>query len=186
MRASCGARARPSTPDYPSLELGVALAYAADHTERVRFGPMVAPLSFRDPVLLARQATALDELSGGRLVLGVDAGWMVREHDMFGYDLGDVPTRLDRLEEGLQVLTGLLRSDGPVSYDGRFFRLREAVLSGPRRPGGPPVMVGSSGPRRGLPLVARYADVWNAQQLTPEQVRERSAVLDRLLGAAGR
>jgi alkanesulfonate monooxygenase SsuD/methylene tetrahydromethanopterin reductase-like flavin-dependent oxidoreductase (luciferase family) len=111
---------------------------------------------------------------------------MEREHDMFGYDLGDVPTRLDRLEEGLAVITSLFRSDDPVSYDGRFFRLREAALAGPRRPGGPPVMVGSSGPRRGLPMVARYADVWSAQQLTPEQLRERSAMLDRLLGEAGR
>ena len=176
----------PAPPEHPSLELVVALAYAADHTNRVRFGPMVAPLSVRDPVMLARQAAALDDLGGGRLVLGVGAGWMEREHDMFGYALGDVPTRLDRLDEGLAVITSLFRSDGPVSYDGRFFRLREAALSGPRRPGGPAVMVGSSGPRRGLPLVARYADVWGAQQLTPEQVRERSAMLDRLLGEAGR
>jgi alkanesulfonate monooxygenase SsuD/methylene tetrahydromethanopterin reductase-like flavin-dependent oxidoreductase (luciferase family) len=176
----------PRPPDYPSLELVVALAYAAEQTTRVRFGPLVAPLSYREPVMLARQMAALDELSGGRLVLGVGAGWLEREHTMFGYDLGDVPARMDRLEEGLAVITSLLRSDGPVSYDGRFFQLREAVLPGPRRPGGPPVLVGASGPRRGLPLVARYADVWNAQQLTPAQVRERSADLDRLLREAGR
>ncbi|HEU0116934.1 MAG TPA: LLM class flavin-dependent oxidoreductase [Thermomicrobiales bacterium] len=176
----------PEPPAYPSLDLIVALAYAADQTARVRFGPLVAPLSYRDPVLLARQMAALDELSGGRLVLGVGAGWMEREHAMFGYDLGNAPTRMDRLEEGLAVITRLLRAEGPVSYDGRFFRLREAVLPGPRRPGGPPVLVGASGPRRGLPLVARYADVWNAQQLTPDELRERSAELDRLLRHAGR
>ena len=176
----------PEPPDYPSLDLVVALAYAAEQTARVRFGPLVAPLSYRDPVMLARQMAALDELSGGRLVLGVGAGWMAREHAMFGYDLGDVPTRMDRLEEGLQVMTSLLRSAQPVNFSGTFFRLREAMLPGPRRPGGPPVLVGASGPRRGLPLVARYADVWNAQQLTPDQVRERSAALDRLLREAGR
>ena len=176
----------PEPPDYPSLDLVVALAYAAEQTARVRFGPLVAPLSYRDPVMLARQMAALDELSGGRLVLGVGAGWMEREHAMFGYDLGDVPTRMARLEEGLAVITSLLRSDGPVSYDGRFFRLRDAVLPGPRRPGGPPVLVGASGPRYGLPLVARYADVWSTQQLTPEPVRERSAELDRLLRETGR
>jgi alkanesulfonate monooxygenase SsuD/methylene tetrahydromethanopterin reductase-like flavin-dependent oxidoreductase (luciferase family) len=90
------------------------------------------------------------------------------------------------LEDGLAVITRLLRSDRPVSYEGRFFRLREAVLPGPRRPGGPQVLVGASGPRRGLPLVARYADVWNAQQLTPDELRERSTALDRLLREAGR
>jgi len=173
-------------PDYPSLELVVALAHAADHTERVRIGPMVAPLSVRDPVMLARQAAALDELSDGRLVLGVGTGWREEDHAAFGYDLGDVPTRFARLEEGLEVITRLLRSADPVSFDGRFFRLRGAVLPGPRRPGGPPVMVGGSGPKRTLPLVARFADVWNAQQLDPDGVRERSAMLDGLLREAGR
>jgi alkanesulfonate monooxygenase SsuD/methylene tetrahydromethanopterin reductase-like flavin-dependent oxidoreductase (luciferase family) len=176
----------PDPPDYPSLDLVVALAYAAEQTARVRFGPLVAPLSYRDPVMLARQMAALDELSGGRLVLGVGAGWMEREHAMFGYDLGDVPTRMDRLEEGLQVITRLLRTEEPVDFSGKFFRLRDAVLPGPKRPDGPPILVGASGPKRGLPLVAHYADVWNAQQLTPEQVRERSALLDGLIREAGR
>jgi alkanesulfonate monooxygenase SsuD/methylene tetrahydromethanopterin reductase-like flavin-dependent oxidoreductase (luciferase family) len=91
-----------------------------------------------------------------------------------------------RLEEGLAVITSLLRSQHPVSYGGRFFQLREAVLPGPRRPGGPPILVGASGPQRGLPLVARYADIWNTQQLTPEEVRQRSAELDGLLQKEGR
>jgi alkanesulfonate monooxygenase SsuD/methylene tetrahydromethanopterin reductase-like flavin-dependent oxidoreductase (luciferase family) len=173
-------------PDCPSLELIVALTYAAEHTERVRFGPMVAPLSVRDPVLLAHQAAALDELSGGRMVLGVGAGWREDEHAMFGYPLGDMATRFARLEEGLEVITRLLRSDTPVDFAGKFFRLQGSMLPGPRRPGGPPVMIGGSGPRRTLPLVARFADVWNAQELTPEGVRERSARLDELLVAAGR
>jgi alkanesulfonate monooxygenase SsuD/methylene tetrahydromethanopterin reductase-like flavin-dependent oxidoreductase (luciferase family) len=176
----------PMPPDFPSLDLIVALTYVADHTDRVRFGSLVAPLSHRDPVHLARQAATLDDLSGGRMVLGVGAGWMEREHEMFGYDLGDVPTRMDRLEEGLQVITSLFRSEEPVSFDGRFFQLRDAVLPGPKRPGGPPVLVGASGPKRGLPLVARYADIWNTQQLTPDAVRERSAQLDELLQQVGR
>ena len=176
----------PDPIDVPSLEMIVALTYAADHTDRVKIGPMVSPLAVRDPVMLARQAMALDDLSNGRFVLGVGAGWMEREHQMFGYELGDVPTRLDRLEEGLAVISALLRSDDPVSFEGRHFRLHEAALTGPRRAAGPPLLIGASGPRRGLPLVARYADVWNVQQLTPEQVRERSALLDRLIEAEGR
>jgi alkanesulfonate monooxygenase SsuD/methylene tetrahydromethanopterin reductase-like flavin-dependent oxidoreductase (luciferase family) len=111
---------------------------------------------------------------------------MEREHEMFGYDLGDVPARMDRLEEGLQVIDGLLRGDEPVSFAGQYFQLRDAVLPGPKRSGGPPILVGASGPKRGLPLVARYADVWNTQQLIPDQVRERSVLLDKLLLQAGR
>jgi alkanesulfonate monooxygenase SsuD/methylene tetrahydromethanopterin reductase-like flavin-dependent oxidoreductase (luciferase family) len=164
----------------------VALTWLADHTERVRFGPMVSPLSLRDPVMLARQAAALDDLSGGRMVLGLGAGWMEDEHVMFGYPLGDVPTRMARFEEGLQVVSGLLRSAEPSSFDGAFFQLREAVLSGPRRASGPPIMIGGAGPRRTLPLVARHAEVWNAQVVTPAELGDRSALLDALLVQAGR
>jgi alkanesulfonate monooxygenase SsuD/methylene tetrahydromethanopterin reductase-like flavin-dependent oxidoreductase (luciferase family) len=173
-------------PDLPSLELIVALTDVAGNTERVRFGPMVAPLSVREPVMLARQAAALDDLSGGRLVLGLGAGWEETEHAMFGYPLGDVPTRFARFVEGLEVITGLLRSRAPLSFDGAFFQLRDAVLPGPRRPGGPPVLVGGSGPKRTLPLVARFADIWNAEQVTPDELRVRTALLDELLVANGR
>jgi alkanesulfonate monooxygenase SsuD/methylene tetrahydromethanopterin reductase-like flavin-dependent oxidoreductase (luciferase family) len=173
-------------PDYPSLEMIVAFTYLADHTERVRFGPMVAPLSFRDPVMLARQAAALDELSDGRMVLGVGAGWLAREHAMFGYELGDKRTRLDRMAEGVEVIARLLRADEPVDFEGRFFRLQAAMLPPPRRLGRPPIMIGGSGPKRTLPLVARFADAWNAQVLGPEQIRQRNALLDQLLLQADR
>jgi alkanesulfonate monooxygenase SsuD/methylene tetrahydromethanopterin reductase-like flavin-dependent oxidoreductase (luciferase family) len=137
--------------------------------------------------MLARQALALDDLSGGRMILGLGAGWMEREHEMFGYDLGDVPTRVARLGEGLDVITRLLRSDAPVSYRGRFYSLQNAVLlPRPQRQGGPPLMVGGAGPKRTLPLVARYADIWNGQHLTPAEFPERSALLDDLIRAAGR
>lgn len=175
-------------PAYPdALELIVSLTYAAEHTQRIPFGSLVAPLSFRDPIMLARQAAALDDLSGGRMILGVGAGWMDREHSMFGYALGDVPTRIARLADGLEVISRLLRSEEPVTYEGRFYRLQEAQLRPrPQRSGGPPLLVGGAGPRRTLPLVARYAAIWSAQQLPPEGVRERSARLDALLREEGR
>jgi alkanesulfonate monooxygenase SsuD/methylene tetrahydromethanopterin reductase-like flavin-dependent oxidoreductase (luciferase family) len=175
-------------PAYPdSLELIVSLTYAAEHTQRIPIGSLVAPLSFRDPIMLARQAAALDDLSGGRMILGVGAGWMEREHTMFGYELGDVPTRIARLADGLEVISRLLRSEEPVAYAGRFYRLQQAQLRPrPQRSGGPPLLVGGAGPRRTLPLVARYADIWSAQQLPPEGVRERSARLDDLLRQEGR
>jgi F420-dependent oxidoreductase-like protein len=174
-------------PDEDSLELIVALTYLAEHTHRIRFGPLVAPLSFRHPTLLVRQAAALDDLSGGRMILGVGTGWEEREHQLFGFDLGDIPTRLARLEEGLEVITRLLRSDEPVTYEGNFFQLRGAtLLPRPQRAFGPPILIGGNGVKRTLPLVARYADIWNGQFLTPGEFQERSARLDVLLSEGGR
>lgn len=174
-------------PDKDSLEAWVSLAYLADHTDRIHFGPLVSPASFRHPTLLARQAAALDDLSGGRMVFGLGAGWQEREHRLFGHDLGDFATRMTRLEEALEVVTRLLRSDEPVTFEGRFYQLREAsLLPRPERPGGPQILVGGNGPRRTIPLAARYADVWNGTFLTPEGFAERGAVLDARLQEAGR
>jgi F420-dependent oxidoreductase-like protein len=177
----------PDPPDEDSLECIVSLAYLADHTHRVRFGPLVAPLSFRDPVMLARQAVALDDLSGGRMVLGVGTGWIEREHSLFGYELGDLQARFARLEEGLEVVTRLLKSDEAVSYEGQFYKLREAVLlPRPQREGGPPILIGGSGSERTPELAARFADVWNGIFMGPDTFRERSAALDVLLSNHGR
>jgi len=174
-------------PLLDSLEAVVSLSYLADHTQHIHFGPLVAPLSFRAPTILARHAVALDDLSGGRMILGVGAGWQEREHAMFGFELGDVLTRMARLEEGLEVLTRLLRSDEPVTYVGRFYQLRDAViLPRPQRAGGPPILIGGTGVKRTLPLVARYADIWNALMVTPDEFRTLSATLDDLLRAEGR
>ena len=174
-------------PLLDSLESIVSLTYLADHTQRIHFGPLVAPVSFRDPTILARQATALDDLSDGRMILGVGAGWQEREHRMFGHELGDIPTRMARLEEGLEILTRLLRSDEPVTYHGRFFQLEDAlILPRPQRAGGPPILIGGTGEKRTLPLVARYADIWNALMVSPDEFRALSAVLDERLVAEGR
>lgn len=117
------------------------------------------------------------------MVLGLGTGWVDGEHQMFGYELGDMETRLARLE----VITRLLRSDEPVSYEGRFYQLRDALLlPRPRRRGGPPIMIGGVGPKRTLPLVARYADIWNSTALPPEEFRRRSLLLGDLLRKNGR
>ncbi len=174
-------------PDKDSLEMIVSETYLADHTQRIHFGPMVAPVSFREPTLLARQAAAIDDLSGGRFILGLGAGWQEREHTLFGHDLGDVPARMARLEEALEVVTSLLRSDEPVTFEGKYFQLRGAtLLPRPQRPGGPRILIGGNGKKRTLPLVARYADVWNGVFLTPDVYRELNTLLDTLLQQAGR
>ena len=177
--------ARP--PDQDSLEMVVSLTYLAAHSTRVHFGPLVAPLSFREPTLLARQAAALDDLSGGRMILGLGAGWQEREHTLFGHDLGDVPTRMARFEEGLEVISRLLRSDEPVTFAGRFYQLRGAtLLPRPQRPGGPSILIGGNGLKYTLRLAARYAQIWNGTFLSPDAFSERSAALDELLRAEGR
>lgn len=174
-------------PDKDSLELWVSLTYLADHTERIHFGPLVCPLTFRHPAMIARQAAALDDLSGGRMVLGVGAGWQEREHRLFGFDLEANPVRFARLEEGLQVITELLASDGPVEFKGRFYRIEDAtLLPQPQRNGGPPILVGGSGPRRVPELAGRFASWWNGVFLTPELLKERVATVDAFASKSGR
>jgi F420-dependent oxidoreductase-like protein len=178
----------PQPPAQESLETIVSLTYLASHTQRIHFGQLVSPVSFRDPIMPARQAAAIDDLSGGRLWLGVGTGWQEREHHLFGYDLGDMSTRFARLEEALEVITRLLRDAEPEPFAGRFYQLRAGacLLPRPQRPGGPRLVVGGNGPKRTLPLAARYANVWNAIGLEPATFRERSARLDELLVAQGR
>ena len=177
----------PAGPYTDSLEMLVSLAYAADHTQHVHFGPLVAPVSFRDPIMLARQAAALDDLSGGRMWLGLGAGWQEREHHNFGYQLGSVQTRMARFEEALEVVTRLLNSDQPFTFAGHFYQLDDAILlPRPARSGGPRIVIGGNGMKRTLPLAARYAHVWNAVGLSPQEFQERSAALDALLLAQGR
>jgi alkanesulfonate monooxygenase SsuD/methylene tetrahydromethanopterin reductase-like flavin-dependent oxidoreductase (luciferase family) len=172
-------------PDMNALELIVSLTYLASQDQSIHFGSLVSPLSFRDPIMLARQAMALDDLSGGRMILGVGAGWAEREHKMFGYNLGDVKTRMDRFEEGLEVISGLIRNDETITYQGRYYQLQEAHLL-PRPNRHTPILVGGNGPKRTLPLVARYADIWNCQVASPELFRERTLLLDDLINKAGR
>lgn len=176
-----------SPPDKASLELWVSLTWLASHSSRLEFGPIVSPVSFREPTMTARMAAAVDDLSGGRLQLGMGAGWQEREHHTFGHELLEVGPRFKRFEEGLEVVTRLLRGDGPVSFAGAYYTLRDAVLlPRPARPGGPPIIIGGNGPKRTLPLVARFADEWNALFVGPGRFAELSAELDGLLAAAGR
>jgi F420-dependent oxidoreductase-like protein len=177
--------ARP--PDKDSLELWTSLAWLASHTSRIEFGPLVSPVSFRDPTMTARIASAVDDLSGGRLQLGLGAGWQEREHNNFGWDLLDIPGRFARFEEGLEVVSRLLNSDDPVDFNGEYYSLKDAImLPRPQRHGGPPIVIGGNGLKRTLPLVAKYAVEWNAVYLTPEKFIERNAILDKFLFKATR
>ncbi|MDP8908939.1 MAG: TIGR03560 family F420-dependent LLM class oxidoreductase [Chloroflexota bacterium] len=177
----------PNGPVRDALELWASFTWLAGNTTRISFGSLVSPISFRHPVMTAWQACAVDALACGRLRLGLGAGWQEREHTTFGFDLLETDARFARFQEGLEVITQLLRQEEPVTFDGRYYRLQAAQLM-PRSPRqtGPPITIGGAGPRRTLPLVAKYADEWNAVSLPPDQYRERSRLLDDLLTAAGR
>ena len=139
-------------PDLASLECWVSLTWLASHTRRIEFGPLVSPVSFRHPTLTPRMSAAVDDLSAGRLTLGLGAGWQEREHSNFGWDLLDTPDRFKRFEEGLQVIIRLLNSDTPVEFEGTYFHLHEALLlPPPARRAGPPILVGGNGAQRTLP-----------------------------------
>lgn len=169
-------------PDKESLELWVSLTWLACNTSRMEFGPLVTPFSFRHPALTARMASAVDDLSNGRLTLGLGAGWQEREHRHYGFDLLDISSRFDRFEEGLQVVTRLLKDDLPISFSGRYFNLHEAtMLPRPQCSGGPRILIGGNGHNRTPSLAARYADEWNAVFITPEKFKELNTNLDRIL-----
>jgi F420-dependent oxidoreductase-like protein len=174
-------------PDQESLELWSSLTWLAANTSRIEFGPLVCPLTFRHPVHLAHAAAALDELSGGRFTLGLGAGWSRREHAMYGFEMFAPGDRLDRLEEGLHIITSLLRSAAPLTFHGRFFELREAVLAPqPARRGLPKILVAGRGRKRSFPLAACFADEWNVMFVAPDELRDMNAALDELVSAVGR
>ncbi len=174
-------------PDMDSLELWVSLTWLADNTQRIEFGPLVSPVSFRHPTMTARMAAAVDDLSQGRLVLGIGAGWQEREHTNYGWDLLEIPARFQRFEEGLEVISKLLHSNAPVNFSGQFYQLKDAILlPRPARPGGPPILVGGNGETRTLPLVAKYADEWNGVFISARRYAELNALLDSLLVKEGR
>lgn len=174
-------------PDMDSLELWVSLTWLASHTSTIEFGPLVSPMSFRNPTMTARMAGGVDDLSGGRLVLGLGAGWQEREHRNFGWQLGDMETRFARFEEGLTVITQLLRSDQPVTYSGSHYRLHEAILlPRPQRQNGPTILIGGNGPKRTLPLAAKFADEWNGVFIPPDKYTATNALLNEMLSETDR
>ncbi|MBP6473582.1 MAG: TIGR03560 family F420-dependent LLM class oxidoreductase [Chloroflexi bacterium] len=176
-----------SPPDLDSLELWVSLTWLAANTQRIAFGPLVSPVSFRQPTMTARMATAVDDLSHGRLTLGLGAGWQEREHTHYGWDLLDVPERFARFEEGLAIITRMLQSGEPVDFSGDYYQVQEAVLlPRPQRPGGPPILIGGNGPKRTLPLAAKYAQEWNAVYISAVEFAAKNRMLDELLAANGR
>jgi probable F420-dependent oxidoreductase len=167
-------------------ECWTVLTAIAAVTQRVSIGPLVLAMPFRPPALLAKMATTLDEVSGGRLILGIGAGWHEPEFDAFGYPFDH---RVGRFEEALGVLLPLLRGES-VSHAGRWYEVDDAVIVPPGpRAGGPPILIAGKQPRM-LRLVAEHADLWNAAWYglpeTAGELDERVGRVRAALDAAGR
>ncbi|MFQ5381704.1 MAG: TIGR03560 family F420-dependent LLM class oxidoreductase [Dehalococcoidia bacterium] len=165
-------------PQQDSLEAYLSFVMAAMKTSSLRFGPLVSPVTFRTPVEVGRMSAQLSQLSGGRFVAGVGAGWNEPEHQAYGIPFPPTRERFDRLEEAIQVMTALWR-EGPATFEGRYYRLQGAECL-PKPSGGRALLlIGGGGEKRTLRLVARYADEWNAVNLTPDVFRHKLSVLDR-------
>ena len=151
------------------LDCWTSLALAAEWTSRIEFGPLVSPVTFREPAVLARAAASVDQLSGGRLVLGVGAGWYEEEHRRMGIDLPPLPQRFDRLESGLR-------------------RIKEVLAAGRPDPARQPlpILIGGSGEKRLLRLVAEFADEWNFHSVPLVELPRKQEVLAGHCAAVGR
>jgi F420-dependent oxidoreductase-like protein len=170
----------------PVMECFVALGAIAAITRRVRLGQLVLGMPYRNPAMLTKMATTLDVISGGRTILGIGAGWHQREHEAYGWGpLEDVPTRMKRLEEGVQVILALW-NDRPASFDGHFYHLNKVMDNPPpvQKPH-PPVMIGGSGEKVTLRLVAQYAQMSNVEG-EPETVKRRFDILRDHCARVGR
>ena len=158
---------------------------AAKESTRLRFGPMVTPVTFRPPVIVGRMAAQLDALSEGRFVMGLGVGWHEVEHHVFGIPFPPRKERYERLREAIELMRTLW-TESPAHYDGTYYQLNGAECIPTPPPGRPPIMIGGSGPNRTLRLVAEYADEWNGNNRTPEQYAELVQALERHCEDIGR
>jgi len=167
----------------PTLEATAALPALATLTSRLRLGTLVLGNTYRHPAVLANWAATVDQLSGGRLLLGVGAGWQENEHAQYGIALPSPGERIDRFEEACQIWNGLLRQP-TTTFAGSYYQLTDAICEPKPVQSRLPLLIGGKGDRM-MGVVARQADEWNMWGLA-DVIAERAAVLDRRCQAIGR
>ena len=168
----------------PNHECWTLMAALAMAVPRVRIGAMVTGNTYRHPAVLAKQAASLDHVSGGRLVLGLGAGWQENEHRRYGIAFGTVRERADMLEEACEVITGLFANER-TDFDGVHYRLQGAPLVPKPLQDPLPIMIGGRGERRTVPTMVRWAHEWNGW-CNPRDMGRYNALIDRLCEDAGR
>ena len=163
--------------DGPCLEAWVTLSALAQATSRIRIGCMVSGVPYRHPALVANMAASLDIVSGGRLELGLGAGWNEQETDAYGIDLLPMGHRMDRFEEAVEVVDSLLSNEF-TTFRGKYFQLEQARCEpkGPQQPR-PPIVIGGAGEKRTLRIAARFAQHWNISFVTPDQFIKKNEIL---------
>jgi F420-dependent oxidoreductase-like protein len=173
-------------PKGPTLEGWTLLAGLARETSRVRLGTLVTGMTHRHPSVLATEVVTLDHLSGGRVECAIGAAWNEPEHRELGIPFPSTAERMDRLEEGVQVLLALFTQDD-VTFEGRQYRLERATYNPkPVQRPHPPIWIGGEGRKRTLPIAGRYADAWHGWAGTQEELAEMSAIIDHSAEEAGR
>jgi alkanesulfonate monooxygenase SsuD/methylene tetrahydromethanopterin reductase-like flavin-dependent oxidoreductase (luciferase family) len=176
----------PGVPDHPSLEAWTLATALLSRTERLRVGHMVLCNQFRHPVLLAKMATTLDQVSAGRLQLGIGSGSIEDEHNRAGLDWGTFAERSGRLAETLEVLTQAFANE-VIDFAGAHYTVRDMpIIPGPVQRPRPPIIVGGVGEKYTLPLVARYADVWNVPTYALGELEQKVSVLRSICADIGR
>lgn len=178
-----GATGRPD--DANCLEAVSMHSALAMTTERVRCGSLVYSIGYRHPAVLAKAVTAIDLLSGGRVDVGLGAGWAEVEYNAYGIDFPSAGVRLDQEEEGVQVLRGLLH-DEVTDFEGKWFTLRDARNEPRPVQAKMPIWIGGGGEKRTLRIAARYADGWNIPFVSPEKFAQKLAVLHQHCADVGR
>jgi F420-dependent oxidoreductase-like protein len=177
-----GADATPLDGD--TIECWSVMAALAASVPRLRLGTLVTSVTYRHPAVLANIAAAVDQISGGRLLLGIGAGWQENEHAAYGLELGPVKERLDRFEEACHVLTGLLHEQR-TTFAGAHYSLHEAPNQPAPVQAKLPILIGGGGEKRTMRIAAQYADEWNAWA-TPEVLAHKVGVLHRHCEDLGR
>jgi alkanesulfonate monooxygenase SsuD/methylene tetrahydromethanopterin reductase-like flavin-dependent oxidoreductase (luciferase family) len=176
----------PGAPDYPSLEAWTLATALLSRTERIRIGHMVLCNQFRHPTVLAKMATTLDQISAGRLQLGIGSGSIEDEHNRIGLDWGTFGERSARLGETLEMLHQAF-SNEVIDFTGRHFTVKDMPIKpGPVQKPRPPIIVGGVGEKYTLPLVARFADVWNVPTYALGQLDHKKSVLRSICDEIGR
>jgi F420-dependent oxidoreductase-like protein len=170
--------------DGDTLECWSVVAALAATVPRLRLGTLVSSVTYRHPAVLANMAAAVDNISHGRLLLGIGAGWQLNEHAAYGIDLGPVRERLDRFEEACEVVTSLLR-ERRTTFAGKHYRVTDAPNQPPPVQPRLPVLIGGGGEKRTMRLAARYADEWNFWS-TPDELARKVPVLHGHCDAIGR
>lgn len=170
--------------DGPMNEVWAYLAGLAVATRTLRIGSLVCGVTYRHPSVLVKQAVTVQNMSDGRLTLGLGTGWHEREHEAYGIDFPGVRERLDRLEEACEVTTRLL-AGAPASFQGNYYTLDEAPLCPPPHGGRLPLLIGGGGEHRTMRIAARFADHWNFWG-TPDSWQQKNSVLDDRCDEIGR